>query len=241
MMRKSLTDVAIKDADRGQVEAVFATFDVVDLDGDVTRKGAIPEGTAVVISAYNHQSHKGALPVGKGTIHEVGNQAVLKGQFFMDTTHGRDAFLTVKSLSEDGLQEWSYSLQDIESKRATVDGKAVREITGVKIKEVSPVLIGAGIGTTTLAVKDATKFSELKASALGGVAELVETAVERLTLRAAEGKSISEQVSAYDEAIAALEPLRKAIGEHTPPIKNSDEFRREFARFVALTQGVHTS
>ena len=110
MMRKSLTDVAIKYAERGQVEAVFAKFDVVDLDGDVTRKGAIPEGTAVVISAYNHQSHKGALPVGKGTIHEVGNQAVLKGQFFMDTTHGRDAFLTVKALYELERVQGRYAL-----------------------------------------------------------------------------------------------------------------------------------
>ena len=245
MLRKSLTDVAIKDADQGLVEAVFATFDVIDLDGDVTRKGAIPDGTPVVISAYNHQSHKGALPIGKGTVHEVGNQAVLKGQFFMDTTHGRDAFATVKALSADGLQEWSYSLQDIESKRATVDGKSVREITRVKIKEVSPVLIGAGIDTHTVDVKDATtKFSELKAAALDGVASLVDTAVERLTLRTAEGKSISEQVSAYDEAIAALEPLRKAIDEHnaTPPTKSSDEaFRHEFARFVALSQGAHNS
>jgi len=241
-MNKTLTGVTIKNADMGEVEAVFSTFDVVDHDNDVTVKGAFTEGARVVISAYGHKSHVGELPVGYGTIHEVGNQAVLKGRFLLDTAHGRDTFATVKALSEQGLQEWSYSLDDVKASRGQVDGKSVRIIESVRVKEVSPVLIGAGIGTRTLDVKDATtKFSELKASALGGVADLVDTAVERLALRAAEGKSISEQVSAYDEAIAALEPLRKAIDEHTTPTKNSDDFRREFARFVAISQGAHTS
>jgi hypothetical protein len=153
-MKKRLAGVQIKNADLGLVEAVFSTFDVVDLDGDVTRKGAFDEGAAVVISAYGHKSHTGALPIGKGTIHEVGDKAILKGQLFVDTTHGLDAFTTIKHLAEEaGLQEWSYSLQDVVAERATIDGKAVRVITKVKVKEVSPVLIGAGIDTGTLAVK----------------------------------------------------------------------------------------
>lgn len=53
---KTLADVELKeDGDRGEVTAVFSTFDVVDADGDVTRKGAFTEGAPVVISAYGHR------------------------------------------------------------------------------------------------------------------------------------------------------------------------------------------
>src|SRR3954469_9939021 len=100
---KSLGRVEIKDAEKGIVEAVFSTFDVKDHDGDVTLKGAFKDGAPVRISAYNHGSWQGALPVGKGYISVDGDSAVLKGQFFMNTTHGRDTFETVKQLSEAGL------------------------------------------------------------------------------------------------------------------------------------------
>lgn len=153
---KGFRSVTIKDADLGLVEAVFATYGVVDLDGDLTVKGALPIGAPVVISAYGHGSHSGKLPVGKGVIVEQGDDAILKGEFFMDTSDGRDTFAVVKSLSEDDLQEWSYSLQDIEAERVTIDGQKVRKITKVaKVKEVSPVLIGAGVNTRTLATKGA--------------------------------------------------------------------------------------
>ncbi len=325
MNTKTFTNVTIKDADQGSVEALFSVFDVLDSDGDIVRKGAFTEGAPVVISAYGHKSWEGLLPVGKGTITETADGAVLKGQFFMDTAHGRDAFLTVKALSEDDLQEWSYSLENVTAHRETVDGKNVRVIEKVgSVKEVSPVLRGANSQTRTLAMKSrkqlhssinsllaeagdarwpdayvypwdfdadegfavfvvrdwdagrrmirvdftrtdtavtlgdeetevhhtsvflpkSAKFGEHLDAALSAVKNLSAMAVERLTLRTAEGKSISEQVSAYDEAIAALEPLRKAIDEHnaTPPTKSSDEaFRHEFARFVALSQGAHIS
>lgn len=167
-MRKSLSDITIKNADLGEIEAVFSTFDVIDLDGDVTVKGAFTEGSPVVISAYGHKSWEGLLPVGKGTIHEIGDTAVLKGRFFLNTTHGRDTWETVKELSESGLQEWSYSLHDVESRKDTVDGRKVNVIEKVRVKEVSPVLLGAGIGTTTLSTKALTSVTrdELRAAAL---------------------------------------------------------------------------
>ena len=71
MSTKSLGRFEVKDADKGQVAAVFSTFDVVDLDGDVTKSGAFEDGAEVVISAYGHQSWQGMLPVGKGTIRQT--------------------------------------------------------------------------------------------------------------------------------------------------------------------------
>lgn len=157
-MKKTFTDVVIKDASQGLVEAVFSRFDVVDKDGDITDRGAFTEGAAVVISAYGHKSWDGELPVGHGTIHEQGDVAVMRGQFLMNTTHGRDTFETVKALSAAGIQEWSYSLHEVQAEPDTVDGKRVRRIKKVGlVKEVSPVLRGAGVDTLTLATKQARK------------------------------------------------------------------------------------
>ncbi len=153
-MHKTISGVEVKDADQGTVTAVFSTFDVIDKDGDVTRHDAIKNGTPVVISAYGHESWNGRLPVGKGTIRTTPREAILEGQFFVDTTHGRDAFLTVKHLG--GLQEWSYSLQNVKGRNITFEGRQVRELLSMDVKEVSPVLVGAGVGTRTTAVKTHT-------------------------------------------------------------------------------------
>jgi phage head maturation protease len=152
MQTKALRGVEIKDASQGVIQAVFSTFDVIDRDGDVTRKAAFRNGAPVRISAYNHASWEGALPVGKGVIRVTANEAVLEGQFFMNTTAGRDTFETVKAMGE--LQEFSYGFHVTDSEPGEVEGKSVRIIKGVDVAEVSPVLLGAGIGTRTLALKD---------------------------------------------------------------------------------------
>ena len=153
MDTKALGRVEIKDAAKGTVKAVFSTFDVVDHDGDVTVAGAIEDGAPVRISAYGHASWGGALPVGKGVVRVEGNEAILEGQFFLDTTHGRDTFETVKQLSMDGLQEWSYGFDVLDAEPVERDGRQVRMLKRLKVHEVSPVLLGAGIDTRTLAVK----------------------------------------------------------------------------------------
>lgn len=153
MERKSLSGVTVKDAAKGIVQAAFCTFDVIDLDGDVTRKTAFKDGTAVRVSAYNHGSWEGALPVGKGVVRVAGNQAICDMQFFMGTQHGRDTFEVVKEMGD--LQEYSWGFNITDAEPGEVEGKSVRIIKSVDIHEVSPVLLGAaGPGRTrTLAVK----------------------------------------------------------------------------------------
>lgn len=174
-MRKSFTGgVIVKDATKGEVEALFSRFDVIDHDGDVTLKGAFTEGAPVVISAYNHASHRtAALPVGKGTIHysAVENGQVMKGKFLLNTSHGHDTFEVVKALAEDDLQEWSYSLHDVVAKQATWEGQRARILERVGlVKEVSPVLMGAGIDTATLDVKGAKQLQSSLVSLLNQAA-----------------------------------------------------------------------
>lgn len=161
MERKSLPGgLEIKDADKGIITAVFSTMNVRDHDGDFTREGAFEDGAKVAISAYGHKSWDGELPVGKGVVRVKGKKAVLEGQFFMNTTAGRDTFETVKALAEDGLGEWSYGFDIEEHSYGKEGGQQVRYLDRVKVHEVSPVLLGAGVNTRTLSVKSRQKPDE---------------------------------------------------------------------------------
>jgi hypothetical protein len=158
MTRKSFTGALVKAGAEGRVEAVISTFSVLDKDGDVVLPGAITDGQEVVISAYGHTSHGGALPVGKGVIRTTNTEAILHGQFFLSTTAGRDTFEVVKNLG--ALQEWSYSLHNVRGYQGTHDGQPANFIESVFVKEASPVLIGASIGTRTLSAKSKAELDE---------------------------------------------------------------------------------
>lgn len=141
----------IKSAGKGQVEAVIATLNVIDKDGDVSTAETFEDGAEVLISAYQHTSWGGALPVGKGTIHVTSSEVILKGQFFMDTTTGRDTFQVVKELGGNG--EWSYGYDVLDSEPVKFDGRDANLLKRVKVHEASPVLVGAGVNTRTLSAK----------------------------------------------------------------------------------------
>jgi hypothetical protein len=259
MNRKSIPAgrVTIKNADEGIVDAVFATLGVIDKDGDVILKGAIESGAKVTMSAYGHKSWEGVLPVGIGTITEVGNEAIVTAQFFMDTPHGRDTFTTVKNLAAEGLGEWSFSLKDIESERGEVDGKSANLISAVTVHEVSPVLLGAGVDTRTLVTKGA-KFSEHADAVLADVDELITRATEVVTLREAQGKkgtseSAAAQLTKVNDALTRLkalldEPTTDVVVDDSdnPPHTDDDAaaveaFLAEMVRFdVEISQGVTT-
>lgn len=154
MERKTFT-VEIKDAEKGEVEAVFSTFNLIDHDGDVTVPGAFEDGAEVIISAYGHSSWHGELPVGKGTIKQTTKDARLLGQFFLDTVGGKETFSVVKQLGK--KQEWSYGF-DIKGTGAVDElpenlRQAERVLTKLHVFEVSPVLVGAGVDTRTERVK----------------------------------------------------------------------------------------
>lgn len=186
---KTFSGLTVKAADLGQVAAVFSTFNVKDLDGDVALPGAIQDGAPVVISAYGHRSHYGALPAGKGAIRVTGDEAVLEGQFFMNTTAGRETFEVVKELGP--LQEWSYSLHDVKSHYGELNGERVNFLDYIRVKEVSPVLLGAGINTRTLGTKGVDSLHDEIVTATAVVDEVVASAERVVALRAEKGKPLS--------------------------------------------------
>lgn len=162
----------IKNADRGEFSAVLATLNVIDSDGDVTRPGAF-DGSDFPLSAYGHKSWEGALPVGIGRVKEVGNEAILEGHFFMDTTHGRDTFLTVKRLGP--LGQWSYGYDPVGHSNGMHEGKSVRFLEKLKVHEASPVLVGAGVGTRTLGTKGRSMTTSGRSRAVKGAIPCHET------------------------------------------------------------------
>lgn len=134
----------------GAVRVAFAQLNVVDRDGDVTLPGAFPSKD-VPMSGYGHSSWSGGLPTGRGRIAEQGEWAIFDGRFFLETAAGRDTYETVKGMAE--LQEWSYGYDPLGYEFGAHDGQDVRFLKELEVFEVSPVLIGAGIGTRTLDIK----------------------------------------------------------------------------------------
>ncbi len=206
---KALKGLKITDADKGLVTAVFSTFNVKDHDGDVTLPGAFADGAEVRISAYNHKSWEGALPVGKATIHQDDDKAWFEGEFFLDTQAGSETFKVIKGLGD--LQEYSYGFDVLEAEPGVHDGENVQVLKRVKVHEVSPVLLGAGIGTRTLAVKGRDmKFAEHIESVVTDVTEVLDRAEEVKTLRASQGKAIGQ---ASVDALAELDTQIKRLSE----------------------------
>ena len=64
MERKTFTGIELKDEKKGSFTAKIAELNVIDKDGDVTLPGAFPAGKTILISAYQHGSWMGELPVG---------------------------------------------------------------------------------------------------------------------------------------------------------------------------------
>lgn len=245
-MHKSLTPsrVTVKNADAGEVEAVFATLNVIDKDGDVILPGAIRDGAPIVVSAYGHKSWEGLLPVGKGSIHEVGDELVARMSFFLETSHGKDTFGTVKGLGEQG--EWSWSLQEITSTQGEWEGEPANIIAKVgHVREVSPVLAGASVGTRTLAVKaEGLKFSEHLDAVVAAVRELADRAEEVVALRAAKGKTIGDDAAqSLTELGEELDRVKSLTAPPDPPIQDtsSDDAARILLARIARDQGVTIS
>jgi hypothetical protein len=226
--------VKVTDESKGEVEVVFSTLNVVDKDGDVTRPGAFGS-QEVRISAYNHQSWGGVLPVGKGKIFERTQkdnvlEGIMQGQFFMDTTGGRETFLTVKGLG--GLMEWSYGYDIIEEAKGMFpddSGDQVRFLDRLKVHEVSPVILGAGENTRT-------NFAKGIGSPIPSLAQFHRARKEALKQDLTEdqvnaAKGVLNQISVLlnqadppgqEEVDDLIDALEQAIGVSEPEMESID-------------------
>jgi hypothetical protein len=223
---KSFGPFEIKSEDKGEVVAVVATLGVVDKDGDVIMPGAFGAGAKVKLSGYGHDViTEGKAPVGKGVITEEGDRAVFRGQFFMSTSRGREAFHTTKELGAEG--EWSFGFpKSVKTGEMSDEWKAKgakRIIKGLQAIEASPVFVGAGWGTGTLSAKaaegiapepqadgDPTPVVEAVAVVEEVPAEPVETEEAKAAREAAE-LEVKAQMERVAEAIEEFERVQRAL------------------------------
>jgi HK97 family phage prohead protease len=232
MDTKALAGVRIKNADKGEVEAVFASYNVEDKDGDVTLPGAFVDGAPVRISAYQHKTWDGLLPVGRGVIRVNGDDAVLDGRFFLNTTAGRDTFEVVKEMGD--LQEWSYGYDALDTYRGEHKGRNVRFLPRQVVHEVSPVMIGAGNTTRTLAVKSGLRYADEASAVVAAVSALVDRTADVLAKRSEKGKGLGEDSLAL---LAEVETQIKRLGDLlvSADPSDGDDLTREYLRFLSIT------
>ncbi|MEU1813512.1 HK97 family phage prohead protease [Micromonospora aurantiaca (nom. illeg.)] len=141
------------------VSAVIAvmTPGLVDHDGDAYDPGAFGGTGQVLISQWGHSAMTATMPVGVGSIQEVGDQAVLDGVIWLGMQAGRDLYEVLRRRGVD--QEWSYGYRVTKSRPpdpALLRAGARQVIQQLEAYEASPVWRGAGIGTHTVAVAGPT-------------------------------------------------------------------------------------
>lgn len=242
------------DGNEGQFVATIATLNVVDRDGDVTLAGAFQEGQPVKVAAWGHRWAE--LPVGMGTIHADLDRAWIAGEFFLDTAGGRDTYTTVKRLGP--LQEWSYGFQILDSTFGTHEGVDVRFLRKLDVFEVSPVLLGAGVGTRTDSIK--STLADQLTRVLGGVkeasddlADVAERVAAVAALRAKEGRTHSATTrQMLRDILAAIEQfdahrarLQEILADDPPKAADPDPFALlagwERTRSTLIAAGIYTT
>ena len=215
------------DAD-GVFRCVFSTLGVVDKQGDVTLPGAFEKGATAAVSHFMHSSWADRLPVGEGTIDSNAKEAWLDGAFWLDTPSGSEHYLVCKRSS---LMEWSFGF---DAEEVSYDEKELEKYPGafrilrkVKVFEVSPVLVGAGVGTHTEYVKGMTLHDQ-RVQALVPVKALVDRNAALVAALRKEGRAISssrrerlgtdaEELEAAAKAVlAGAKDIRELLEETDP-------------------------
>lgn len=152
--KRAPLQIVTKQDEEGErtVRAVFATLGVIDHDGEIIEKGAIGK-QSVVMAGWGHDHY--SLPPGRGETSEGeykdADVAFFDGQFFK-TANGEEHYQTLKEVGD--AQEWSFGFRVVDGGYEKRDGDDVFVIRKADVFEVSPVLMGAGIGTQTVGIKD---------------------------------------------------------------------------------------
>jgi hypothetical protein len=218
---KTFRGFEIKDAEKGEVSAKVAQLEIKDKDGDLIRKGAQPKAAKVAMSSWGHDAVFGSRPAGKGTLKSTGNDLMFDGRVFLNTADGRDTFEVLKEMGED--QEWSFAFRVLGSELPSEDERKqgiTRVITKMDAFEVSPVLIGAGIGTQTTSIKAAAQADgdpaveptdDLKAIGARVVKEMADRLeAERKAAAAAAAEAVRIEAETKAAAEAKAEAERKS-------------------------------
>jgi hypothetical protein len=230
----------------GTVVAVVAKLGVVDRDAEVITRDALPPGAyteaglPAIISGYGHSAIMTQIsgagvpveaPVGKGTIHVEGDEAVFRGRYF-SSARGQEAATVAREMGS--AQSWSLTFLIAAAEPSTGNWKAQgarRTLTKIVPFEVSPVTMSAGAGTRTVSAKSAS-------CGCGGGSSTHPTAAA-VELVMADVKRTNARLQAMQAALAephgalALDIAERAVRwmtngrEHEPPVVKFFDFDAE--------------
>lgn len=184
-MQTKFSNFALKKlTEQGEGIAVIAMLNVVDLDGDVTLPGAFGEQTVPMVPAHDWRE----APIGKANIKEVGDEVRAEFKLNLATSTGRDWYEAMRFDLDHppAKQQYSYGFSIVEAEDGPFQNRRVRFLKKLAVHEVSPVLLAAGIGTRTLAMKATAKPDKLEKAYARHVVKwhfrFLESRIERLRL-----------------------------------------------------------
>lgn len=243
IVRKSFTGIELKKEKPGTFTAKIAQLNIIDKDGDVTLTGAFPEGKQILISSYMHGSWMGELPVGKGVIRVVGDDVFVDGEFYLNTDSGKQHYETIKNAPE--LTEWSYGFKVLEREENSEWNKnpqVWRVLKRVDPFEASPVLLGAGIDTRTVAIKSGTDglpYSDELDAVLAAADKIIVRSKSLADLRKKENREFSavnrERLTYLQKSLAVLSgELKTLLEQPAPPPVTGDDGKAALIKALLL-------
>lgn len=237
-MEKKSIQIQLKEDKPGSFIARIAKLNVIDHDKDVTMPGAFQQGKTVLISAYQHGSWMGELPVGKAVIKEIKDEVIAEGEFNLNTASGKEHYEAIKFSAE--LQEWSYGFKPVEFEMGEQEGQEVRFLKKIEVFEISPVLKGAGKDTATLGIKaenkEGTPYAEQSEAVLAAVTDLLARTKSLADLRRKDGRDLStankEKILSLEKSLADLQAEVKTLLTVAEP--KQDEARKAYIAFLKI-------
>ncbi len=199
----------------GAFEAVIATLDVVDSDGDIIVPGAFQNATVSVLPAHDSRS----VPLGKAKMEDRGDKAIAVGRYNLEIPAAKDWHNALKFDLKNPpvVQEWSFAFRILESSMETRDGEDIRILEKLDVMEVSPVLRGSGVETGTISAKNKKRFAEQLELTLKSIEDTLERAKSIADLRAKNDKPMTLSVDHTARIKALRERFEEIIVLITPP------------------------
>jgi HK97 family phage prohead protease len=165
--------------DSGSFEGYAAIFGNVDLGGDVIERGAFKEiitGRNGMVKILNQ--HRSSDPIGVAEVKQDDKGLQFKGQLILEAASARSAYALMKGGALDGMSIG----YDVMEGGGKILESGIRQLTALKLWEISPVTFGmnplAGIDSVKTAaqittirefedfLRDAGGFSKAQAVAI---------------------------------------------------------------------------
>lgn len=141
----------------GMVKVLFSRYDVVDFDGDVTRRGSFEpliakvNGGQPIPYVFSHNSWSIENYLGTvTTIEDTDDGPVATAQLLLDDPAGAKAYALMAS---GALREHSYQYETKAAHFEELDGQKVRVLDSLDAFEIGPCLRGANDQTDVIDVK----------------------------------------------------------------------------------------